>query len=378
MNDRILVVGAGFAGACYARILAENGYKVQVIDARAHIAGNAFDYEDENGIRRHRYGPHLFHTSNSQVVDWLSQFTEWVPYEHRVRARLDDGRFVPMPINLETISVVLGAKINDSETAKSILSQISIPNAKPSNAGEFLYSTIGKELTDLFFRRYTKKMWDMDLEDMDASVVKRIPIRLDFEDRYFPNEIYQTMPRDGYTAIFDRIFDHPNIDVILNTKFDHKMEKDFDFCFNSMPIDDYYNFSLGELPYRSIKFHHRTSDQKLHQNWATTNFTDEGLITRETCWHLLPGHLIRDTGQYTYTSEEPCDYRDNQLERYYPVKTADGRYEKLYASYKELSRRNFKVSFIGRCGTYQYLDMHQVINQSLAGAKHWLNERRLT
>lgn len=373
MNARILVVGAGFAGACYARTLAEKGYTVKVIDSRDHVGGNAFDFVDENGIRRHRYGPHLFHTSNARVVEWLSRFGAWVPYEHRVRAKLENGEFVPMPVNLETINRMFSKSFTTAEEVEAFLSSISEAIENPSNAAEHLYSKIGKELTDLFFRRYTKKMWDMDLEEMDASVVKRIPIRTDLEDRYFPNDQYQLMPRDGYTSIFNEIFAHENIEVSLSTNFDKSMEADFDHIFNSMPIDEYFDFSLGELPYRSIRFHHRTETSKVEFGWATTNYTDEGPRTRETYWHLLPEHLVEDTGRYTYTEEEPCDYRDNNMERYYPVKTADGRFDKIYAQYKTLADSKANMTFIGRCGTYQYLDMHQVINQSLMGAEHWLS-----
>jgi len=374
MSQNILVVGAGFAGACYARTLADRGLRVTVIDQRDHIGGNAFDFVDENGVRRHRYGPHLFHTSNERVVEWLKQFGSWVPYEHRVRAQLANGAFVPLPVNLETINTVFGKNFSSAEEVKIFLAEIAIPTAEPKNAAEHLYSQIGKELTDLFFRPYTKKMWEMDLEDMDAAVVKRIPLRFDLEDRYFPNDTFQIMPENGYTAIFERIFDHENIEVRLGVRFDKAMEADYDHVFNSMPIDEYYDFSLGELPYRSIRFHHRSDEKKVDYPWATTNFTDDGPRTRETYWHLLPNHLQGDTGRYTVTQEEPCDYRDNNLERYYPVKTADGRYDAIYGKYKALADAERNITFIGRCGTYQYLDMHQVINQSLMGAEAWLRE----
>ncbi len=376
MTGSILVVGAGFAGACYARTLADYGFTVTVIDQRDHIGGNAFDFVDENGIRRHRYGPHLFHTGNERVVQWLRQFGEWVPYDHRVRAKLADGSFVPLPINLETINTIFEKAFTSEGEVRAFLAEIAIPCADPKNAAEYLYSQIGKTLTDLFFRPYTKKMWEMDLEEMDAAVVKRIPLRYDLEDRYFPNDAFQLMPRDGYTAIFESVFEHAGITVRLGERFDKAMLTEFDHVFNSMPIDEYYDFALGELPYRSIRFHHRTEPTKLDYAWATTNFTDTGPRTRETYWHLLPNHLVNDRGRYTVTQEEPCDYRDNDLERYYPVKTADGRYDAIYAKYRAMAEAEAKLTFIGRCGTYQYLDMHQVINQSLMGAGAWLKARQ--
>ncbi len=372
MNKRILIVGAGFAGACYARTLAEAGFAVTIIDQRDHIGGNAFDFVDENGVRRHKYGPHLFHTSNERVVEWLGRFGEWVSYEHRVRARLADGKYVPIPVNLETVNSVFGTNFTTAEAVQAHLKSVAVENSAPRNAAEYLYSQIGVQLTDLFFRPYTKKMWAMDLEEMDAAVVKRIPLRFDLEDRYFPNDKFQILPKDGYTSIFRNILEHANISVELGRKFEKSMEADYFHVFNSMPIDEYYGFDLGELPYRSIRFHHRVEDTPVAFHWATTNFTDLGPLTRETYWSVMPNHLVEDTGRYTITAEEPCDYKDNDLERYYPVKTADGRYDQVYAGYKARSEAGSHVTFIGRCGTYQYLDMHQVINQSLMGAEAWL------
>ncbi|MBD8894270.1 UDP-galactopyranose mutase [Roseibium litorale] len=369
---RILIVGAGFAGASYARTLADSGYLVDVIDARSHIGGNAFDFVDENGLRRHRYGPHLFHTSNERVVTWLKRFGTWSEYRHKVRALTQDGNHVPLPINLDTLNLFFGLELGNEAEVEAYFSRISIANDAPGNAAEYLYARLGTELTDVFFRRYTKKMWDLDLEDMSPDVVKRIPIRYDRNDLYFPNDTFQLLPRDGYTAIFENILSHENIRVRLETPFEKSMEAEYVHVFNSMPIDEYFDFVDGELPYRSIRFHHRTDSRKVTHDWSVTNFTDTGPRTRETAWHLLPHHLVEDTGRYTYTSEEPCDYRDNNRERYYPVKTADGRFDAVYSRYKERAQKLDNVTFIGRCGTYQYLDMDQVINQSLMGCERWL------
>jgi UDP-galactopyranose mutase len=377
MTDRILIVGCGFAGSVYARTLADAGYDVDMIDARPHIGGNCFDYIDPNGIRVHQYGPHLFHTNNKAVVDWLTRFGVWVHYDHRVRAILPDGRFVPLPVNLDTVNCVFGSALNDAEQMLAYLASIASPIADPRNAAEYLQSQIGTQLTDLFFRPYTKKMWAMDLEDMDASVVKRIPIRTDREDRYFPNDAFQMMPRDGYSKIFENILDHERIRITLKTSFSHGMENGYTHCFTSMPIDEYFQNSLGDLPYRSIKFHHRSEQITEDRTWSVTNFTDTGPYTRETWWHLIPHGLHRDTGYRTLTIEEPCDYRDNAQERYYPVKTADGRYQKLYQHYKQRADGLQTISFIGRCGTYQYLDMDQVINQSLIGVQKFLQKNAI-
>lgn len=368
----ILVVGAGFSGAVYARTLAEAGYRVVVIDQRPHIGGNAYDQEDENGVRVHVYGPHLFHTRSAPVLEWIRRFGQFVPYEHKVRAKLPDGRMAPLPINLDTVNMVFGTNYDTSAEVQAHLARVALDIPQPRNAAEHLYATIGRELTDLFFRPYTRKMWQQELEDMAAAVVKRIPLRTDRVDTYFASEDTQLMPVDGYTALFGEILEHPGIEVQLQTRFERTMLKEFTFCFNAMPIDEYFNFELGDLPYRSIRFHHRSEPDGPPPPAPVVNFTDDGPFTRETWWDALPHHRRRPTGRRSVTAEEPCDYRDNGMERYYPVRTADGRYQTLYAAYKDLAARETRMEFIGRCGTYQYLDMDQVINQSLAGARRWL------
>jgi UDP-galactopyranose mutase len=376
MAARYLIVGAGFAGAVHARLLAEAGHQVQVIDAREHIGGNAFDFTDPNGVRVHRYGPHLFHTNNDQVVEWLRPFGPWTPYQHKVRAQLPDGRLVPLPINRETVSAVFGRALASAEEVEQVLASVAVPIAAPRNAAEHLQSRIGVQLTDLFFRPYTKKMWQFDLEEMDASVVKRIPLRTDDEDRYFPGDRHQMLPTNGYTSVFEKIFDHPGIRVETSTRYVKGMEAGYDHCFNSMAIDEYFDFALGDLPYRSIRFHTRTEPVAATPagDWTVMNYTDTGPRTRETHWDKLPNHRVAETGRRTVTIEEPCDYRDNGNERYYPVRTSDGRYQKKYEAYKAMAAELPTMTFIGRCGTYQYLDMDQVINQSLMSARRFLGQ----
>ena len=382
LDRTILVVGAGLAGAVHARSLAEAGWHVDVIDKRPHVAGNAYDEAGPDGIRIHRYGPHLFHTANRGVIDWIRRFAEWVPYTHRVRALLPSGMLAPLPINLDTMNIVFGTSLADEAAARRHLAAVAVPAAVPANAAEYLASQIGTELRDLFFRPYTLKMWAMDLEDLDAAVVKRLPLRFDHRDTYFPDGETQLMPRDGYTDFVANILDHRNIAVSLSTAFDHAMLADVHHCFASLPIDEFYDFREGALPYRSIRFHHRaeplpntTGVWKEHDgpNFSVVNFTDDGPFTRETAWHRMPHHIRSDKGRATITREEPCDYRDNDLERYYPVKTANGANEAIYERYKKLAARDsHRLTFIGRCGTYRYLDMDQVINQSLMSADRWL------
>jgi UDP-galactopyranose mutase len=374
--ERILIVGCGFAGAVLARELAERGFGIDVIDKRDHIGGNAYDSVDDNGIRVHRYGPHLFHTNNKRVVDWITRFGVFVPYEHRVQALLPDGRCVPLPVNRQTINAVFDMDLPDAASVAAFLASMAKDIADPANAGDYLQSRIGTVLTDLFFRPYTRKMWQMELEDMDASVVKRIPLRDDDEDRYFPGDAYQIMPRDGYTRVFENILDHCGISVTLSTAFSVDMTSGYRHCFSSMPIDEYYDFRFGPLPYRSIRFHHESvpAEQALGEA-PTINFTDDGRFTRVTDWSRLPNHATQAGSFKTLTREEPCDYTENHHERYYPMKTSDGRYQKIYQRYKEIAASQQEMTFIGRCGMYQYLDMHQVINQSLTEASRFAGIR---
>ena len=331
---KILVVGAGLSGATIARECAEAGHDVKVIDARDHVAGNAYDYVNEHGIRVHQYGQHLFHTNNKSVFDYLSKFTKWVDYKHKVKALLEDGRYATLPVNRETKDMV----------------------------GE-------ENVLDIFFRPYTKKMWGVELDDLNPEIINRAPIRDDDNELYFPNDEYQAMPEEGYTKIVKNMLHHHNILVYLNTDYSHRMNSEYDHVFNSMPIDQYYSFKHGKLPYRSIRFETVTVPMGSALPVTTVNFTHDGPKTRVTEWQKIPAH---GTNKYntTLTFEEPCDYADNDYERYYPVKDADGKNRELYEKYKNEESEN--VTFIGRCGLYAYLDMHQAVNSALATARKFL------
>lgn len=337
--SKILVVGAGMSGAVIARELAEAGHKITVIDKRDHVGGNCFDYVNEHGIRVHKYGPHIFHTNNKEVVDWLGRFTEWVPYQHKVKALLKDGRYVTLPVNKETKEIV----------------------------GE-------ENVIDTFIRPYTKKMWDKDIEELDPSILQRVPIRDDMNELYFPNDEYQFMPKDGYTVMFENILIHENIMVNLGVNYDKDLNEEFDFIFNSMPIDQYFGYCHGELPYRSIKFHDVVVPCPRLLPVPCVNFTHSGPYTRMTEWKNFPNHGEND--QVTVmTYEEPCDYKDNNFERYYPVKDLNGQNRDIYRLYRDMTPPN--MEFIGRCGMYVYIDMHQAVASSLATAKRYLNENTL-
>ena len=334
----ILVVGAGFAGSVVARFLAEAGYQIKVIDIRNHIAGNAYDYTNEHGIRIHKYGPHLFHTNNQKVYDWLNQFGEWVPYKHKVKAILNNGTYATLPVNRETKEIV----------------------------GE-------DKIIETFFAPYTYKMWGKTIEELDPSIINRVPIRDDDNEYYFPNDEFQALPVNGYTDIMKNILDHKNITIELETPFEYSMESKFNHTFNSMPIDVYFDHKHGALPYRSIKFHDVTLPMPKVLPTATVNFTHDGPYTRVTEWKNLPCH--GDNSSYsTLTYEEPCDYMENNMERYYPVKDIDGKNRKTYEKYKSMVKNN--MTFIGRCGMYIYVDMHQAINSSMSTAKKFIEANK--
>lgn len=331
----ILVVGAGLSGATIARECAEAGHKVKVIDSRDHVAGNAYDYVNEYGIRVHKYGPHLFHTNNKEVFDYLSKFTEWVDYKHKVKAQLEDGRYVTLPVNRETKEIV----------------------------GE-------ENVLDIFFRPYTKKMWGVELDDLNPDIINRVPIRNDDNELYFPNDEYQAMPKEGYTKMVENMLHHHNIEVELNFYFNYGLEAEYDHIFNSMPIDQYFDFKHGKLPYRSIRFETVTLPIGSALPTATVNFTHDGPKTRVTEWKKIPCHGDNKYNT-TLTFEEPCDYADNNFERYYPVKDRDGKNRELYELYKNETTE--KMTFIGRCGLYAYLDMDMACNSALATARKFLS-----
>jgi UDP-galactopyranose mutase len=368
-----LVVGAGFVGSVVARELAEAGHRVVVIDRRKHIGGNAYDHENEHGERIHDYGPHLFHGSkNSAAVAWLSRFTEWTQYEHRVRAKVDD-QTVPLPVNVETLELMFPhikrpMTESDCQTLLFIL-RGNNQYIQPKNTDEVFLKSVGEKLANIFFRPYTRKMWGKDATEIEAAVGARIPVRTNRDDRYFTDD-FQAMPKDGYTAMFKRILDHPNITVKLGIEFTKHASEFFDHAFLTIPIDRYYECCYGSLPYRSVKFVPSTVEED--QPATTVNFTDDGPYTRSTQWSLIPNSGHKSSGPHTVTLEVPCHPKHNNDECYYPVRNKDSL--NLFERYKELAKAEGNLTFCGRLGWFQYLDMVPAVTKALQTVKPFVDQ----
>jgi len=365
-----LVVGAGFVGAVIARELADAGNRVTVIDKRSHIGGNAFDRVNENGERIHDYGPHLFHGSKDSVaVKWLSNFTAWTPYEHRVRALLEDGRTTPLPVNTTTLEDIFGVKLESPEDAQRFLEDLQDKSIEaPVNSDEVFLKSVGDKLANIFFRPYTAKMWGKPATEIEAAVGARIPVRANRDDRYFTDD-FQAMPTLGYTAMFHNILDHPLITVRLNTHYDRHANEFFEHAFLTIPIDRYYDNCFGELPYRSIRFVEGFNEED--QPATTVNFTDKGKYTRVTQWSLIPNSGHNDNGPHSVTLEVPCEPKDNNDECYYPIRNKESL--GLYSKYQELAEKDGNLTFCGRLGWFQYLDMVPAVNKALQTVKPFIS-----
>ena len=353
-----LIVGGGFAGSVMAeRLAAGSGQKVLVIDKRPHIAGNAFDERNTAGQLYHKYGPHLFHTNSSEVFEYLSRFTEWRGYEHRVLANVDN-KLVPVPINRTTINALYGTSLQSDADAESWLAARAEPVETIKTSEDVVVSAIGRDLYEKFFRGYTRKQWGLDPSELDKSVTARVPTRTNTDDRYFTDR-YQAIPAEGYTKMFERMLDHANIDVMLGVDFeDVKDSLSYDRLIYTGPIDEYFGFCFGALPYRSLRFDHQIVDQEHYQPVATVNYPDEATpYTRITEYK----HFTGDVGSQTsITTEYPAAEGDP----YYPIPREEN--QRLYKRYEELALTEKNTLFVGRLATYKYYNMDQVVGQALA------------
>lgn len=353
-----VVVGAGFAGAVMAeRLAAGSGYNVLVVDRRPHIAGNAFDERNEVGQMYHKYGPHIFHTNSADVFEYLSRFTQWRKYEHRVLASVD-GILVPIPINRTTINTLYGLELETDEEAGAWLAARAEPVDTIETSEDVVVSAIGRELYEKFFRGYTRKQWGLDPSELDKSVTARVPTRTNVDDRYFTDK-YQAIPADGYTSMFENILDHPKIDVITGVDFaEIRNAYSYDRLVYTGPIDEYFGFCYGALPYRSLRFDHAVIEQENYQPVATVNYPDENTpYTRITEYK----HFTGDTGAVTsITTEYPAAEGDP----YYPIPREEN--QRLYKRYEALALAEDNTLFVGRLATYKYYNMDQVVGQALA------------
>jgi UDP-galactopyranose mutase len=352
-----LIVGAGFAGSVIAERLATClRASVLLIDRREHIGGNAYDHYDACGVLVHRYGPHIFHTNAQRIVDYLSEFTQWRPYEHRVLGQVD-GHLVPIPINLTTLNTLYGLSMT-AQQAEVFLAQRAEPVAIIRTSEDVVVNQIGRELYEKFFRGYTRKQWGLDPSALDKSVTARVPTRTDTDDRYF-TDTFQMMPSDGYTKMFERMLADSHIDVLLNTDFKAvRGAITYNHLIYCGPIDEYFDFQFGHLPYRSLRFEHRTLEQAQYQTVAVVNFPDPDIpYTRITEYKHLTGQSHPST---SITHEYPCEEGDP----YYPIPRAEN--AELYRRYKALADTLSNVTFLGRLGTYKYYNMDQVVGQALA------------
>jgi len=343
---------------------AARGLRVLVVERREHIAGNAYDFRDEHGILVHRYGPHIFHTNAPRVSGYLSRFTSWRPYEHRVLCAVD-GQLVPMPLNRTTLNRLYGLRLNDEPAAQRYLARVAVPCEAPRTSRDAVLAKIGSDLYERLFRGYTRKQWDLDPAELDASVCARIPVRTDTDDRYFTDS-FQNMPQDGYTAMFERILDHPLIEV--RTGVAHAEPGDGGARARLLvwtgPIDAYFGHRLGALPYRSLDFRfetHELAGGGLLQAVGQINYPSLDVpFTRTTEFRHL-------TGQASARTTIAFEFPRAEGDPYYPIPRPENR--ELYRRYRALAGAERDVVFVGRLARYQYLNMDQVVAQALLAAR---------
>jgi UDP-galactopyranose mutase len=350
-----LIVGAGFAGSVLAERLARgSGKSVLLCDRRNHVGGNAYDHADAAGILVHKYGPHIFHTNSRDIFEYLSRFTTWRSYEHRVLASVE-GKLLPIPINLDTINRLYGLKLAENEVEKFLATR-AIKYESPRTSEEVVLSRVGADLYEKFFRNYTRKQWGVDPSQLDAQVTARIPVRTNRDDRYFTDQ-FQFMPRRGFTRMFENMLDHEHIDLALATDF-YELRKEVNFrqLIYSGPIDQFFDFRYGKLPYRSLHFEHRTLDREWFQPVAVVNYPNDFEYTRVTEFKHLTGQQHRRTS-IVY------EYPHGEGDPYYPVPQPTN--ASIYSQYRKLAESLPNVRFVGRLGTYRYYNMDQVVGQAL-------------
>ena len=351
-----LIVGAGFSGSVIAeRLASQLGKKCLLVDRRNHIGGNAYDTYDAAGLLIHKYGPHIFHTNSAAVFEYLSQFTAWRQYQHFVKASVD-GQLVPMPINLDTINLLYGLNLNSMQVEEFFASQAE-KVAQIRTSEDVVVARVGRELYEKFFRNYTRKQWGLDPSELDASVTSRVPTRTNRDPRYF-TDTYQAMPRQGYTRMFENMLDHPNIQIQLNADYRDVMSYvPFKNIVYTGPVDEFFDYRFGKLPYRSIDFKFETHNRPRYQEAPVVNYPNDYDYTRITEFKYL-------TGQEHDKTSIVYEFPKGDGDPYYPIPRPEN--AELYKQYQALAQDRPDVRFVGRLATYKYYNMDQCVAQALA------------
>lgn len=364
MKVDVLVVGAGFSGSVVAEQLAGQGLSVRVIDKRDHIGGNAYDRVDDHGVLMHPYGPHIFHTNSQRIFDYLSQFTAWRPYEHRVLAKAGD-KLVPIPINIDTVNALYGLHL-DEDTIQTFFDGVREPRNPIRTSEDVVLNAVGRDLYETFFRGYTRKQWGLDPSELAASVAARVPTRTNHDDRYFA-DTYQAIPREGYTALFSKLLDHSGIHVELGVDF-FEMRKpvEADHIVYTGPVDAFYAQCYGPLPYRSLRFEHEhLPDTEQYQSVGTVNYPNDYDYTRITEFKHVTGQVHAGTSIMR-------EYPQAQGDPYYPIPRPEN--EALFKRYEALALQESDVTFVGRLAQYRYYNMDQCVGAALKASEYVLEK----
>lgn len=357
MKCDYLVVGAGFAGAVMAeRIATQLNKKVIVVEKRNHIGGNAYDEYDEHGILVHRYGPHIFHTNSKEVFEYLSQFTNWREYEHKVLAKIGNELY-PIPINRITLNKLYGLNLKSDVEVEKYFDSVRENRFPIKNSEDIIINQVGKELFEKFFEHYTFKQWNLYPKELSPAVCGRIPVRTNDDCRYFTDK-YQFMPKDGYTKMFERMLAHKNIELVLNTDYKTILDSvKYDRMIYAGPVDYFFDYEFGKLPYRSIRFEYKNVNDNLVQDTAVYNYVEPTVdFTRVTEYKYL-------TGQSSDSSTLSYEYSVKEGEPFYPVPTLQT--QELYSKYRKLVKELKNIYFCGRLAEYKYYNMDQVVARML-------------
>lgn len=358
MKFNYVIVGVGLAGATIAeRIASQLGEGVLVIEKRKHIAGNCYDFYDDAGILVHKYGPHIFHTKIKEVWDYLSNVTDWHLYQHRVLSYVD-GKLVPIPINLDTINELFGTKLTVEELPE-FLEGIREPINEIKTSADVVLSKVGRYLYDKIYKNYTKKQWGVTPDKLDPQVISRIPIHISRDDKYF-DDPYQGLPNQGYTRMVERMLSHPKIKLLLGV--DHKEiigQIDYEKLIYTGPIDYYFDYKYGKLPYITLEMKFETYEQECYQPVAVVNYPNDYDFTRITEFTHMTGQrsdkttILKEFPRGTVAEDEP----------YYPV--FNEQTNRLAERYREEARREPNTLFVGRLAEYRYYNMDIVVSRAL-------------